>query len=94
MGVGAEKMALLRRHRRAFAVGDAAAGFQGCSFAGQRQLGGLFAVHRPGVKQVQIAVLRLDVGRIWQTGGRVFGGEAGDVKGGLNRLLNGRLRKV
>ena len=50
MGVGAEKMALLRRHRSAFAVGDAAAGLERSRFALQGQLGRLFTVDRPGME--------------------------------------------
>ena len=94
MGVGAEEMALLCRHSRAVAVGDASAGFERCRFALQSQLGGFFAVDRPRVKQVQLTRMGLDVGLIGQTGYRVFCGEAGDVVGRLYRALDGRLRKV
>ena len=94
MGVGTEKVALLGRYGRAVAVGDAAAGFEGRCFALQSQLGGLFAVDAPRVKQIQIAVVRFDVGFVGQTGGRVFGGEAGDVIGRLHCALDRCLRKV
>jgi hypothetical protein len=46
------------------------------------------------VKQVQIAVVRFDVGLVGQPGGGVFGGEAGNVIGRLHGALNRRLGKV
>jgi len=87
-------MALLGRHGRAFAVGDAATGFEGGSFAFQREFGCGFAAHRPGVKQVEFARLRLDVHLIGQARSGVFCGKAGNVVGRLHRALDRRLRKV
>ena len=89
--MGAEKMRLLGRHARAFAVGNASAGGQGSSLAAQRELRGFLAGHAPRVKQVQIGALlgfEHDVGRVGQGGKRVFGREAGNVVGRLHRLLN------
>ena len=87
MRVCAEEMALLRRHRRAFAVGDARIGLQGRGFATQGQFSGLFAVDRPGVKQIQISQLMCDQIRIRQTRHRVFGGEARNIECSLHSSL-------
>jgi hypothetical protein len=56
------------------------------------QLGGLLGVDGPGVEQVQVARPRGrgQVVGIGQAGGRVFGGEAGDVVGRLHRLAQRR----
>jgi hypothetical protein len=61
-----KKCALLGRDARAFAVGDALVGRQGCRFAFQRQLGGLFAGDVPGVEQVEVGVFLGDVGLVGQ----------------------------
>ena len=94
MGVGAEEVALLGRDGRAFAVGDAAAGFEGRGLAFQGEFGGLFAGDGPGMEQVQLARFGFDVALVGQAGDRVFGGEAGNVIGRLHCAFDGRLRKI
>ena len=90
MGVGTEKMAVLGRHRSAFAVDDATIGVQGGRLATQSQCGRALAGDVPGVKQIQISVLMGNVFGVGQARHRVFSGEAGNVMGRLNRALNGR----
>jgi hypothetical protein len=46
------------------------------------------------VEQVELALLGGDVGRVGQAGGRVLGGEAGDVVGRLHRAFQRGTRKV
>ncbi len=94
--VGAEEMALLRRHARAFAVADALVHREGGALAGQRHLGRLLAGDGPGVEQVQVALLihRGHVGLVGQAGHRILGGEAGDVVGRLHRALDRGGREV
>ena len=94
MRVRAEEMALLGRHRRAFAVGDAAAGLEGSGLALKGQFGRLLAADSPRVEQVQLARLGFDVALVGQARHRVFGGEAGDVISSLHGALDGGLRKV
>ena len=86
--VGGEKVRLLGRHTRAFAVADFFAGGKSRRLAGQRDLQRLFRVQRPGVEQVEIALLVGHILRVGQAGRRVFGGEAGDVVGRLHRLAH------
>ena len=93
-GVRGEKMALLRRHARAFAVGDQAACAQRGGFALQRQPGRVFGRDGPGVKQIERRVLAGNVLLVGQAGSLVFGGEAGDVVSGLHRLRNRRFGKI
>jgi len=92
--VGAEEVALLGRHRRAFAVGDAATGFEGGGLALQGQFGRLLAGDGPRVEQVQLARIGFDVTLIGQAGDRVLGCETGNVIGRLHGAFNGGLRKV
>ena len=95
MRVGAEKMALLCRHPRTFAVGDARIALQRGRFAGQSQLCGAVAVDIPGVEQVQVRRRAAgDVSLIGQGGKRVLRGEAGNIVGGLHRALYGLWRKI
>ena len=94
MGVGAEKMALLRRDAGAFAVGDLLVRGHGGGLTTQRQFGGTRAVNRPRVEQIQIAVLMGDQALIGQSGKGVFCCEAGNVKSRLHGALNSRLRKI
>ena len=94
MCVGAEKMALLGRHCRAFAVGDPFfAGLHGCGFAFQGQCGRLLAVDRPRVKQIQIVLgylgLRGNVSLIRQRRKWIFGSESGNVISCLHGAFDG-----
>ena len=101
-GVGAEKMGLLGRHARPFAVGDARTGFEGRGLTAARQLGRRLALNRPRVEQVQVmgfAPLALvfgggNVGFVGQAGHGVLGRETGNVIGRLHGLLNGFFRKI
>src|SRR5450830_816409 len=94
VGVGTEKMRLLGRHASPLAVGDAPAGGQGGGLAGLGQADGLLGIQRPGVEQVQVGLGGGNVGLIRQAGTRVFGGEAGNVVGGLHGLQNGTFREI
>ena len=89
MGVGAEKMALLRRHRSAFAVGDAFVQTQCSGFAAQGQGGGVGTGDEPRVKQIEVGLVLHDVFFIGQTCHGVFCGEAGDVIRRLHGALDG-----
>ena len=93
-GVGAEKMALLRRHAGAFAVGDQPAGAQGGGFAFESQQGSLFRIDSPGVKQVELGVLASDISGVRQARGFVGSRETGDVESSLHGLLNGRFGEI
>ena len=92
--VGTEKMALLRRHTGAFAVGDQAAGAQGGGFAFERQQGGLLRIDGPGVKQVELGVLARNIAGVRQARGFVGGRETGDVESSLHGLLNGGFGEI
>ena len=97
VGVGAEKMRLLGRHRRALAVGDALAGGKGSRLDDQGQTGGLLTVDGPGLEQVQIGALlglRRHIARIRQGGKRILRRETGNVIRCLHGLLNGSAGKI
>ena len=94
VGVCAEKMALLSRHRSAFAVGDALVGLHGRGFATQCEGGGVCAGDVPRVEQIQIGVMGGNVFFVGQASHGVFGGEAGNVVGRLHGALNRSLREV
>ena len=92
MGVGTEKLRLLRRHGSAFAVGDALVHAQGSGLALHRQLRRLLAAHGPGVKQIERARAvsdRRDIFLIGQSGKRVFGGKARYVISRTHGLRDG-----
>lgn len=93
----AEEVRLLRRHPRAFAVGDASVGRKRRILAAQGQLHGLFARHGPWMKQIQIDPARRwrrDIGLVRQPGHRILGREAGDIVGSLNGLFDRRSGKI
>ena len=57
----------------------------------------LLGVDRPGMEQVEVAPRGCVVGQVGfvgQAGGRIFGGEAGDVVRGAHRLLERGAREV
>ena len=93
-GVRGEKMALLRRHARAFAVRNQAACAQRCGFALQRQPGRVLGRDGPRVKQIERRVVAGNVLLVGQAGSLVFGGETGDVVSGLHRLRNRCFGKI
>ena len=90
MGMGTEKMAVLGRHRSAFAVDDARIGVQSGRLAAQSQFGRALAGDVPRVEQIQINMLMGNVLGVGQSRHGVLGGEAGNVMGRLHRALNGR----
>ena len=87
MGMGAEKMALLRRYPSTFAVGDALVCFEGCCLATQSDLRRLLAGDYPRVEQISIGLRLSDVLRIRQASDGVFCSEARNIVGGLHRAL-------
>ena len=87
MGVGTEKMALLGRHRCAFAVGDLAAHRQRRSLATRSQLEGGLGIQFPRVEQRQVACGFLacrQVFGIGQAGKGVLRRKTSDVVGGAD----------
>jgi hypothetical protein len=68
--------------------------FERGGLALQGDAGGFFAVDGPRVKQVQVAVVRFNVGFVGQTGRGVFGREAGNVESCLHRALDRGFGKI
>jgi hypothetical protein len=93
--VGAEEMALLGRHARAFAVGDAPVGGSAAASHSSASSAASSLVIAQGWNRSRSRCspgLRMSAG-VGQAGHRVFGGEAGDVVGRLHRLLDGGAEK-
>ena len=72
-------------------------GGEGCVLTAAGQLGGRVGVQGPGVEQVQVHRRHCRAGQlvgIGQAGGRVLGGEAGDVKRRTHGLLQRGLGEI
>ena len=73
VGVAVNKVRLLRRHRRAFGVGDFFVHRKTRRFAGLRHFNGALDRHVPGMDQVKVREFAGQPVRIGQTGAVVMG---------------------
>ncbi|MNI33321.1 hypothetical protein D3C73_872630 [compost metagenome] len=92
--VAHHELAFVGAHGGAVGVGDARIDIARGAFGAQRELGGFLGGNRPGVVQVQIGEFSGQLIGVGQAGGRIGGGVASDVPGGLDRLAQGGFGKV